>query len=167
MFADESCTSYVQPLDTALNKSFKNRINGLLNREIDQDPAKWDDSEKFFVGDRRILIIHCIREAQNWLHEEKRDMIIGSFHHVGLALNVDGPEDSEIRVKDLPNLDVGKRIEGGIGCNLNREGKTSDGMIDLNWEDYQMFDKSTGQNKFEESEDEGEGEDVLETDFQT
>lgn len=163
----EGCTSYVQPLDTALNKTFKNKISELLDREMDRDPIKWNDLEKFCVGDRRILITHCVGEAWNWLHEEKKDMIIRSFPHVGLTLNVDGSEESEIRVKDVPNLEVGNWTEGGIECNLNRQGKTSDGLIELNAEDDQMFDNSMGQNLFEDSEDEGEGEYVLETGFQT
>lgn len=50
-FIPEGCTSYVQPIDTALNKTFKKKIS---EQEMDQNPAKWDDSEKFCVGDRWI-----------------------------------------------------------------------------------------------------------------
>lgn len=47
-------------------------------------------------------------------------MNIQSFRQVGLTLKIDGSDDSEIQVKDLPNLIVGNRKKGGLGCNQDR-----------------------------------------------
>lgn len=67
-------------------------------------------------------------------------MIIQSFRHVGLTLKVDSSEDHMIRVKYLSNLVVSDWKEGGVECNLNRLGKTSEDLIDLDAEDDNMFD---------------------------
>lgn len=129
-FIPEGCISLVQPLDISINKILKNGISQLIDEEMDRNPTKWDD-KAFNVSDRRVLITHCVGEAWEWLHRERKDMIVKAFRQVGLTLPIDGSQDSEIKIKDLPDIGVGDWHEGGIDCNLNRMGKTSDGS-DIN-----------------------------------
>lgn len=70
----------------------------------------------------------------------KKDIIIQSFRQIVLTINIDGSEGSQIRVKDLPNLVARDWRKGRLGCNLDRLGKTTNGQIELNAEDDQMFD---------------------------
>jgi hypothetical protein len=42
------------------------------------------------------------------LHKEHKDTIVQTFRNVGLALNPDGSEDAELKIQDLPNLQVGE-----------------------------------------------------------
>lgn len=79
-FIPEGCTSYVQPIDTALNKTFKKKIS---EQEMDQNPAKWDDSEKFCVGDRWISVTNCVGEVWDWLHKEKGRRLVNYFVMLG------------------------------------------------------------------------------------
>lgn len=69
-----------------------------------------------------------------------------------------------MRIKHLPNLKVGNWTKGGIRCDLNRQGKTTHGLISPHMEEEEIFDIE--QNRCENS-DEDEGEYILKTDFQT
>jgi hypothetical protein len=56
---------------------------------------------------RRILMTHWIRNAVETLYRDYQDVIINSFPKVGLSLNPDSSEDHEIKIRDLPEIDVG------------------------------------------------------------
>lgn len=128
-FIPEGCTSLVQPLDTAVNRIFKDHISNLLDNEMDRNPDLWD-SGRFTVGDRRILMTWIVGETWDWLHQEKSELIIKSFRQVGITLPIDGAQDSELMIKGLEDLEIGDWREGGLDCNLNTKGKTSAGELD-------------------------------------
>ena len=46
-------------------------------------------------------------EAWEKLYKEHKDTIIKTFRQVGLSLNPNGSEDSELSIRDLPNITVG------------------------------------------------------------
>jgi hypothetical protein len=48
-----------------------------------------------------------IARAWERLHIENRQTIINTFRHVGLSLNPNGSEDSELKIRDLPGITVG------------------------------------------------------------
>lgn len=73
-----------------------------------------------------------VGEAWDWLHMEKKELIISSFRHVGISLAVDGWQDSELKIKGLEDLVIRDWREGGLDCNLNRLGKT--GIGELQWD---------------------------------
>src|SRR6266516_386562 len=100
------CTGYVQVLDVSVNK--------LIKQYIEEEEEKWIEEHmeqykagRYSVGDRRILMTHWVTHAWEKVHKEHRDTIIKTFRQVGLSLNPDGSEDSELKIKDLPGIVVG------------------------------------------------------------
>ncbi|KAN0091830.1 hypothetical protein V8E51_017677 [Hyaloscypha variabilis] len=61
----------------------------------------------FTVVDRRVILTFWVAEAWLQLHEKYKHVIIKTFRLVGLSLNPDGSEDTELKVKGLPNIKVG------------------------------------------------------------
>jgi len=47
-----------------------------------------------------------VAKAWERLHIENRQTIIDTFRHVGLSLNPNGSEDSELKIQDLPGITV-------------------------------------------------------------
>ena len=131
-FIPEGCRSLVQPLDTAINKIFKDYISELLDREMERNSTLWE-TRHFTVSDRRILMTWIVGEAWDWFHREKSKLIVKAFQQVGITLPIDGSQDSELRIKGLKGLEIGDWREGGLDCNLDKKGKTCAGK--LNWED--------------------------------
>lgn len=119
-FVPESCASLVQPLDTRMNKNFKDKVSELINEleELERNPRKWQEGN-FTIGDRRILVTHCVGNAWEQPHELRKDVIVKLFRQVGLPLNVDRSEDSKPHVKDLSDLVIGDWKQGGLDSNLN------------------------------------------------
>ncbi|KAH0606088.1 uncharacterized protein H6S33_003749 [Morchella sextelata] len=138
-FIPEGYTGLVQPLDTAVNKILKGKISELLDLELDKNRSLWEEGQ-FTVGDRRILMTWVVAEAWDWLHQERKELIVKSFRQVGISLAIDGSEDSEIKVKGLDNLEIGDWSEGGLDCNLNRLGKTGAGELEWNGESELLLD---------------------------
>lgn len=97
-------------------------------------------------------------------------MIIKSIRQVDWSLNVDSSEVGEISVEDLPGLLVGNWRERGLDCNLDRNEKTSDGSLDLEVSDDDIFASEVTLALAvanENPEEEEEGEYMLENDLHT
>src|SRR5437764_15455539 len=47
--------------------------------------------------------------ARAWkrVHEKHQDLIVKTFRYVGLSLNPDSSEDSDLKIKGLPDIAVG------------------------------------------------------------
>lgn len=100
------CTSLVQPLDVAINKPFKDLIRehtdmAIFRAETIENIQKWS------VRQRHILTTCCVGEVFYRFHEEKKDIICRVFRKVGLSLQVDGSEDSELDIKGFSGLEIG------------------------------------------------------------
>jgi hypothetical protein len=100
------CTKYIQPLDVSLNKPLKDLIREEQDDHFDRHIEEWQQ-EKFNIGQRRILLTHWVAKAWKRLHLEYKDTIINTFRNVGLSLNPDGSEDMELKIKGIPNIQVG------------------------------------------------------------
>jgi hypothetical protein len=48
-----------------------------------------------------------VAKAWKILHEQHKDTIINTFRNLGLSLNPDGSEDSELKIRDLSGIEVG------------------------------------------------------------
>ena len=48
-----------------------------------------------------------VGEAWDILHRDYKDTIIKTFRQTGISLNPDGSEDSEIKIRDVPDIEVG------------------------------------------------------------
>ena len=46
-------------------------------------------------------------KAWKILYEQYKDTIIQTFCNLSISLNPDGSEDSELKIQDLPNIEVG------------------------------------------------------------
>jgi hypothetical protein len=100
------CTGYVQVLDVSVNKLIKQYIEEAEEAWIDKHMEQWKAGQ-FTIGDRRVLMTNWVAEAWEKVHTIHKDTIIKTFRQVGLALNPDGSEDSELKIKDLPGITVG------------------------------------------------------------
>jgi hypothetical protein len=100
------CTGYVQPLDVSINKIMKSIIQQCEEDHYDANPEEYSEG-KYSAGDRRVLITHWVAKAWKILHEQHKDTIINTFCNLGLSLNPDGSEDSELKIQDLSGIEVG------------------------------------------------------------
>jgi hypothetical protein len=41
------------------------------------------------------------------MHEIHKELIIKTFRQIGLSLNPDGSEDHELKIRNLPGIEVG------------------------------------------------------------
>ena len=105
-FIPAGCTGYVQVLDVAINKPLKNRISQLADLHYDEHFEKWSKGS-YTVGEHRILLTKWVGQAWRELHAQQGPLISNTFRKLGLSLAVDGSEDAEISVKDIPDLEVG------------------------------------------------------------
>lgn len=100
------CTGYVQALDVAINKPWKNRISELADLAYEKDLDKWKKGT-YTVGERRIMLTHWVGQAWREFHQENPDLIRQTFRDLGLSLAVDGSEDTELKFRDISNIEVG------------------------------------------------------------
>ncbi|RFU34110.1 hypothetical protein B7463_g2199, partial [Scytalidium lignicola] len=99
------CTSFLQPLDTAVNGPFKQ----WLREESDQYMESIESEHpnfKWSTSDKRITTTHIVAKAAQRLEQEKREMVAQSFIQCGISIRPDGSEDSQIKVKDIPNTAI-------------------------------------------------------------
>ena len=126
-FIPGGCTGYLQVLDIAINKPLKDRIKELANQHYDTHFQKWDKGG-YTVGERRVMLTHWVGQAWREFHRDPAMVctIKRTFRQVGLALPVDGSEDENIKIKDIPDVEVGdwrlapdqsnlEAVESGLG----------------------------------------------------
>ena len=73
---------------------------------FDMHFEQWNQG-KYTVGDRRIMLTQWVGQAWKEFHEESSDVIRRAFRKLGLSLAIDGSEDDELHVEDLPGIEVG------------------------------------------------------------
>ncbi|RYC79235.1 hypothetical protein BFJ63_vAg17887 [Fusarium oxysporum f. sp. narcissi] len=96
------CTSLIQPLDTTVNKLFKQFYReemGIYELE-EERKGKTDWS----VSDRRIMTTWIVRKAWDRV-KEQREMIAGSFLRAGITTRPDGSQDNLVSIKGIENID--------------------------------------------------------------
>ena len=103
----------MQVLDVAINKPLKNRISELADIHYDENFEKWNKGS-YTVGERRIMLAHWVGQAWRDIHRENASLIRQTFRKLGLSLAIDGSEDNELSIKDIPDVKVGKwRLSAG------------------------------------------------------
>lgn len=94
------CTSLLQPLDTAVNKPFKDWLAEAAFSYVEKhDP---DGIKKWSVPDKRVMTTHTVAAACKRLSEQP-DLVINAFYQCGISIKPDGSEDHKIRIKDVPS----------------------------------------------------------------
>jgi hypothetical protein len=99
-------TGFIQVCDVAINKPLKDRIAELAEIHYDAHEEQWIEN-KYSVGDRRVMLVSWVAQAWDDLHCYDSESIRQAFRDVGLALPTDGSRDDEIKIKDLPGIQVG------------------------------------------------------------
>ena len=75
-------------------------------QHYDENYKQWEE-RKYSVGDRRIMLTQWVGKAWKQFHEEHGDTVWKTFRQLGLFLSVDGSQDQDIRIQDLPGIEVG------------------------------------------------------------
>lgn len=84
----------------------KDRIGELADISYDENFAKWE-KRSYTVREQQTMLTKWVGQAWKELHAEKRELICQTFRKLGLSLAVDGSEDAEISIQDLPGMEVG------------------------------------------------------------
>lgn len=102
------CTGLVQPLDTAVNKPFKEYLRNHTDEYYDTAGSA---IEKWSVSDKRVMVTHVVATAWKAFCEEKAELVQKAFREVGISLPLDGSCDHEIKIKGFPGLNIGNYNE--------------------------------------------------------
>jgi hypothetical protein len=111
-------TPYLQPLDICANKILKDIIRNCEERHYEDHTEEWKNG-RFSKPDRRILMTKWVGEAWDILHREYKHTIIKTFRQTGISLNPDGSEDLEIKIRDVPDIEVGDWTRSNEPINLD------------------------------------------------
>jgi hypothetical protein len=96
------CTSLLQPLDTTINKLFKQYLREEM--EIYELEEERKGKTEWSVSDRRIMTTWTVRRAWDRI-KTQRDMISESFLRAGITSRPDGSQDHLISIKGIENID--------------------------------------------------------------
>lgn len=97
------CTSLVQPLDTSVNKPFKQWLREATDdyiANLDPEPeVKWTTSA------RRIMTTHVVAAAWQRLCERSQ-LVKKAFTDCGISVSPSGHDDHLINIKDIPSSSI-------------------------------------------------------------
>ncbi|KAL6411770.1 hypothetical protein AUP68_04144 [Ilyonectria robusta] len=99
------CTSLVQPLDTAINKPFKQWLEEATDAYVERKEREEGLDFRWSVSDKRIMTTHIVAAAIQRLIE-KADMVKKAFLNCGISVRPDGLEDCFINIKDIPSEQI-------------------------------------------------------------
>jgi len=99
------CNGIVQPVDISFNRLFKDMLKEEIDKEFEGADNNIDIDDitgSSAVGEMRVIMTRCVGAAWERFCQEKREVIIRSFHCIGASLPIDGSSDGEISIKGLP-----------------------------------------------------------------
>ena len=87
------CTGLLQPLDTAINRSFKELLRSYIDWYTIEERA---DISSWSASEHRIMITHAVAAAWQALDP---NLIEKAFRQTGISLLPDGSEDRDLKIK--------------------------------------------------------------------
>jgi hypothetical protein len=96
------CTSLIQPLDTTMNKLFKQYYREEMDIYELEEERK--GKTEWSVKDRRIMTTWIVKRAWDRIKTQK-NVISGSFLRAGITIRPDGSQDHEISIKGITDID--------------------------------------------------------------
>jgi len=94
------CTSLLQPLDTAVNKSVKQWIKEAVDEYMEAHPK-----DNYTIGDKRVMTTYVVATAIRRLQANVR-LVQKAFQECGISIRPDGSEDSLIKIKDIDSSKI-------------------------------------------------------------
>ncbi|RPB29326.1 hypothetical protein L211DRAFT_872096 [Terfezia boudieri ATCC MYA-4762] len=101
------CTGLIQPLDTAVNKPFKEYLREFTNQYVEKQEKKQPSliTKGWALSDKRIMTTHVVGDAWAQFCKDKKNMICKSFRDVGITLPIDGSQVHRLQIKGIPASD--------------------------------------------------------------
>jgi hypothetical protein len=96
-------TGLLQPLDTHINKPFKEFLREENNRYLEGKEAIINS---WTISDKRIMATHIIGDAWKRFYIEKKGVIIKSFQDLGIFIAADGSQDNLISIKGFEKSEL-------------------------------------------------------------
>jgi hypothetical protein len=96
------CTSLLQPLDTTVNKAFKQYLREEMDiYELEEERR---GKTEWSVRDRRIMTTWIVKKAWDRIKKDPK-MISDSFLRAGITTRPDGSQDHHISINGMTNID--------------------------------------------------------------
>jgi hypothetical protein len=100
------CTSFLQPLDTAINKAFKQWLREAADEYIAEREERLGAFEKWSVSDKRVMTTWIVAAAAKRLYGQRKEMTQQAFVQCGITIRPDGSQDDHIKLKDIPASEI-------------------------------------------------------------
>ena len=100
------CTSFLQPLDTAINKPFKQWLREAADEYIAEREERFGVFEKWSVSDKRIMTTWIVAAAAKKLYGDRKEMTQQAFVQCGITIRPDGSQDDRIKLKDIKPTEI-------------------------------------------------------------
>ena len=104
VFVPAGTTSLVQPVDVVFNAPFKAAVERQATMHLQENLDSYVQG-KINASERRVLFTKWVGTAWEEV-SSNMEMIIRSFRKCGIALAIDGSEDSAININGLENYSV-------------------------------------------------------------
>jgi hypothetical protein len=98
-------TSYLQPLDTAINGSFKKLLQLAADEYIEQLEKEEHLPDVWSIRDRRIMATHIVAIAWAAMQAD-RELFRKAFLNCGISIHPDGRDDHLISIKGVNNTAI-------------------------------------------------------------